>query len=94
MEIHISDWTHKFQNKTGLDAKANSELYKSKRVNSAASVSSPRTKCGGVHTRRAVRGVEVNILEDARHRTGLLQYNLSTMYSMQYAGMHILQKWN
>ncbi len=23
MEIHISDWTHKFQNKTGLDAKAN-----------------------------------------------------------------------
>jgi hypothetical protein len=36
MGIHISDWTHKFQNKTGLDAKANSELYKSKRVNSAA----------------------------------------------------------
>jgi hypothetical protein len=36
MEIHISDWTHKFQNKTGLDAKANSELYKSKRVCSAA----------------------------------------------------------
>jgi hypothetical protein len=35
MEIPISDWTHKFQNKTGLDAKANSELYKSKRVNSA-----------------------------------------------------------
>jgi hypothetical protein len=34
MEIHISDWTHKFQNKTGLDAKANSELYKSNRVNS------------------------------------------------------------
>jgi hypothetical protein len=32
MEIHISHWTHKFQNKTGLDAKANSELYKSKRV--------------------------------------------------------------
>ncbi len=32
MEIHISDWTRKFQNKTGLDAKANSELYKSKRV--------------------------------------------------------------
>jgi hypothetical protein len=27
MEIHISDWTHKFQNKTGLYAKANSELY-------------------------------------------------------------------
>jgi hypothetical protein len=34
MEIHISDWTYKFQNKTGLDAKANSELYKSNRVNS------------------------------------------------------------
>jgi hypothetical protein len=29
------DWTHKFQNKTGLDAKANSELYKSNQVNSA-----------------------------------------------------------
>ncbi len=36
-EIHISDSTHKFQNKTGLDAKANSELYKSKRVCSASS---------------------------------------------------------
>ncbi len=34
MEIHISDWTHKFQNKTGLDAKAKSELYKSKQVKS------------------------------------------------------------
>ncbi len=34
MEIHVSDWTHKFQNKTGLDAKANSELYKSNQVNS------------------------------------------------------------
>jgi hypothetical protein len=32
MEIHISNWTHKFQNRTGLDAKANSELYKSNRV--------------------------------------------------------------
>jgi hypothetical protein len=32
MEIYISNWTHKFQNKTGLDAKANSELYKSTRV--------------------------------------------------------------
>jgi hypothetical protein len=32
MEIHISDWTHKFQNKTGLNAKANSELYKSNQV--------------------------------------------------------------
>jgi hypothetical protein len=36
MEIHISDWTHKFQDKTGLDAKANSELYKSNRVNSVS----------------------------------------------------------
>jgi hypothetical protein len=43
-----------------------------------ASVSSPRTKGGGVHTRRAVRGWGVNILEDARHRMGLLQYNLFT----------------
>ncbi len=32
IEIHISNWTHKFQNRTGLDAKANSELYKSNRV--------------------------------------------------------------
>jgi hypothetical protein len=39
MEIHISNWTHKFQNKTGLDAKANSELYKSNRVCSAARAS-------------------------------------------------------
>ncbi len=38
MEIHISDWTHKFQNKTGLDAKANSELYKSERVCSVYTV--------------------------------------------------------
>jgi hypothetical protein len=29
MEIHISDRTYKFQNKTGLDDKANSELLKS-----------------------------------------------------------------
>ncbi len=35
MEIHISNWTHKFQNQTGLDAKANSEVYKSNWVNSA-----------------------------------------------------------
>jgi hypothetical protein len=33
METYISDWIHKFQNKTGLDAKSNSEL--SKRVCSA-----------------------------------------------------------
>jgi hypothetical protein len=32
-----------------------------------------------VHTRRAVRGVGVNILEEARHRISLLQYNLSTV---------------
>jgi hypothetical protein len=38
MEIHMSIWTHKFQNKTGLDAKANSELYKSNRVNSVGKV--------------------------------------------------------
>jgi hypothetical protein len=47
-----------------------------------ASVSSPRTKGGGeggVHTRRAVREWGVNILEDARHWIGLLQYNLSTV---------------
>jgi hypothetical protein len=48
MEIHISDWTRKFQNKTGLDAKANSELYKSNRVNSVeggiACVGWPRIK--------------------------------------------------
>jgi hypothetical protein len=36
MEIYISDWIHKFQNKTGLDAKAILELYKSKRVCSVA----------------------------------------------------------
>ncbi len=33
----------------------------------------------GVHTRRAVRGWWVNILEDARHWIGLLQYNLCTL---------------
>ncbi len=37
MEIYISDWIHKFHNKTGLDAKANSEIYKSKRVCSVGS---------------------------------------------------------
>jgi hypothetical protein len=45
------------------------------------SVSSLRTKGRGVHTRRAVRGWGPwggNILEDARHWIGLLQYNLST----------------
>jgi hypothetical protein len=34
-------------------------------VSPPESVSSPRTKGGGVHTRRAVRGWGVNILEDA-----------------------------
>jgi hypothetical protein len=32
MEIHISNWTHKFQKRSGLDAKADLELYKSNRV--------------------------------------------------------------
>ncbi len=47
-----------------------------------ASLSSPRTKGGVVHTRRAVEGGGgwgVNILGDARHWNGLLQYNLSTV---------------
>ncbi len=43
-----------------------------------ASVSSPRTKGRGVHTRQAVRGWGVNISEAARHWIGLLQYNPST----------------
>jgi hypothetical protein len=42
-----------------------------------ASVSSPALKGGGIHTRRAVRGGG-NIVEDARHWIGLLQYNPST----------------
>ncbi len=46
---------------------------------SESSASSPRTKGGGVHTRRAVRGWGVNILKDARHWIGLWQYNLSTV---------------
>ncbi len=44
-----------------------------------ASVSSPHTKSGGVHTRRGVRGWGVNISEDARHWIGLLKYNPSTV---------------
>jgi hypothetical protein len=28
MEIHISNWTHKFQNRTGLDAKTNLQCSK------------------------------------------------------------------
>jgi len=43
MEIYISDWIHKFQNKTGLDAKANLELYKSKRVCSVIRASTVTT---------------------------------------------------
>ena len=39
----------------------------------------PAPKAGGGHTRLAVRGWEVNILEDARHWIGLLQYNPSTV---------------
>ncbi len=39
MEIHISNWTHKFQNRTGLDVKANLEFYKSNRVCSAEEAS-------------------------------------------------------
>jgi hypothetical protein len=46
MEIHISNWTQMFQNKTGLDAKANSELYKSNRVCSAGNVDNER--CAGI----------------------------------------------
>ncbi len=45
MEIHISNWTHKFQNKTGLDDKANSELYKSNQVNSVPSLNSLTYYC-------------------------------------------------
>jgi hypothetical protein len=48
-----------------------------------ASVSSPRIKGGGVHTRRAVRGWGVKISEDARHWIGLLQYNSSTYKPIQ-----------
>jgi hypothetical protein len=45
--------------------------------------SSPRTKGRGVHTRRAVRGLGVNISEDARHWIGLFQYNPSTVDTLQ-----------
>jgi hypothetical protein len=46
-----------------------------------ASLFSRRTKDKGrgVHTRRAMRGWGVNILEDAGHWIGLLQYNPSTV---------------
>jgi hypothetical protein len=49
-----------------------------------ASVSFPRTKGGGLHTRRVVRGWGVNIFhisEDARRCIGLLQYNPSTLHT-------------
>jgi hypothetical protein len=55
-----------------------------------ASVSFPRTK--GVHTRRAVRGWGVNILENARHWIGLLQYNLSTIRILTNANRHHYSK--
>jgi hypothetical protein len=35
---------------------------------------------GGLHTCRAVRRWGVNILEDSRHRIGLLQYDLSAFF--------------
>jgi hypothetical protein len=42
-------------------------------------VSSPRTKGGGYT--QGGEGVGVNIWEDARHWIGLLQYNLSTVWT-------------
>jgi hypothetical protein len=42
----------------------------------------PPHQRGGVHTRRAVRGWGVNILEDARHWIGLSQYNPSTVHTI------------
>jgi hypothetical protein len=57
MEIHFSNWTHKFQNKTGLDAKANLELYKSNRVCSVhldvSTLLRPFAAPGRVYTTRA-----------------------------------------
>jgi hypothetical protein len=44
-----------------------------------ASAFSPRTKGGGVHNRRGLKGCGVNISEDARHWISLLQYNPSTI---------------
>ncbi len=55
-----------------------------------ASVSSPRTKDVGVHTRRAVGRRGVNILEDVRHWIGLLQYHLSTVCTVHIpVGVHM-----
>jgi hypothetical protein len=45
-------------------------------------VCTPRLWCGGGHTRWVERGWGVNILEDARHWIGLLQYNRSAASSM------------
>jgi hypothetical protein len=50
-----------------------------------ASVSSPPPtpqQRRGVHTRRAERGVEVNILEGARHRIALLQKVIISLRSI------------
>jgi hypothetical protein len=59
-------------------------------------VSSPRTRGGGVHTRRPVRGWGggVNISEDARHWIGLLQDNPSTrvLYSLRSCTAHPLHR--
>ncbi len=46
----------------------------------------PQHQRRGVHTRRAVRGWGINILEDARHWIGLLQYNPSTGAAEQEQG--------
>ncbi len=45
---------------------------------------SPRSECVLPPHRRAVRAVGVNILEDARHWIGLLQYKLSTPLPLQW----------
>ncbi len=51
-----------------------------------ASVSSSRTKGGGGGGGYTVAGRwGVNILEDARHWIGLLQYNLSTILQKKYS---------
>ncbi len=56
-----------------------------------ANVSSPRTNCGGVtHLPGSEEGGGVNILEDARHWTGLLQYNPSTISPNRGAGLEPL----
>ncbi len=50
---------------------------------------------GGVHTRRAVKGWGVNILEDAKYWIGLLQYNPSTglrQYGEHWTGLPFFRK--